>query len=78
MMASPKVRGVGKNKSKWKEKDGDALVEVLKDLVSGGTAFKVDKGLKLRFLIIVAKKIKAKLRIKSKSSATCTFLTLTL
>ncbi|KAJ8435896.1 hypothetical protein Cgig2_010929 [Carnegiea gigantea] len=48
MMASPKDHGVGKNKRKWKEEDDDGLVEVLKDLVNGGIAFKDDKGLKLR------------------------------
>lgn len=62
MMTSPKDHGLGKNKRKWKkEEDGDALLEVLKDLVNGGTAFKTDKGFKPRFLNIVAKKIKAKL-----------------
>ncbi|KAJ8438008.1 hypothetical protein Cgig2_029989 [Carnegiea gigantea] len=39
-MASPKDRGLGKNKRKWKEEEDDALIEVLKDLVNGGTSFK--------------------------------------
>jgi len=62
MMASPKDRAPGKNKRKWnEEEDDDALLEVLKDLVNGGTTFEANKGLKLRFLNIVAKKINAKL-----------------
>ncbi|KAJ8431288.1 hypothetical protein Cgig2_026264 [Carnegiea gigantea] len=57
LMASPKDRGPRKNKRKWKEEEDDALIKVLKDLVNGGTSFKVDNG----FLNTVAQKLKAKL-----------------
>ncbi|KAJ8446004.1 hypothetical protein Cgig2_012348 [Carnegiea gigantea] len=45
-MASPKDCGPRKNKRKWKEEEDDALIEVLKDLVNGGTSFKADNGFK--------------------------------
>ncbi|KAJ8430718.1 hypothetical protein Cgig2_000283 [Carnegiea gigantea] len=60
-MASPKDRGPGKNKRKWKEEEDDALIEVLNDLVNGGTSFKANNGFKPRFLNTVAGKLKAKL-----------------
>ena len=60
-MASPKDRGRGKNKRKWKEEEDDALIEVLKDLVNGGTSFKADNGFKPGFLNTIAEKLKAKL-----------------
>ncbi|KAJ8421145.1 LOW QUALITY PROTEIN: hypothetical protein Cgig2_027443 [Carnegiea gigantea] len=52
---------LGKNKRKRKEKEDDALVEIFKDLVNGGTPFKVDNGFKLGFLNTVAEKLNAKL-----------------
>ncbi|KAJ8439080.1 hypothetical protein Cgig2_009223 [Carnegiea gigantea] len=44
-MVSPKHRGVGKSKRKWEEDEDDALIEVLNDLVNGGS-FKADYGFK--------------------------------
>ncbi|KAJ8437095.1 hypothetical protein Cgig2_016449 [Carnegiea gigantea] len=61
LMASPKDRGPGKNKRKWKEEEDDALIEVLKDLVNGGTSFKADDEFKPGFLNTDAEKLKAKL-----------------
>ena len=60
-MASPKDRGPGENKRKRKEEEDDALIEVLKDLVNGGTSFKADNGFKPGFLNTVGEKLKAKL-----------------
>ncbi|KAJ8421842.1 hypothetical protein Cgig2_010225 [Carnegiea gigantea] len=48
-------------KRKWKEEEDDALIEVLKDLVNGGTSFKADNGFKPGFLNIFVEKLKAKL-----------------
>ena len=61
MMASPKDRGPGKNKRKWKEEEDDALIEVLKDLVNGGASFKADNVFKPVFLTTVTEKLKANL-----------------
>ncbi|KAJ8447456.1 hypothetical protein Cgig2_019450 [Carnegiea gigantea] len=61
LIFSPKDRGPGKNKRKWKEEEDDALIEVLKDLVNGGTLFKIDNRFKIGFLNTVAEKLKAKL-----------------
>ena len=58
---SPKDCGLGTNKRNWKEEEDDALIEVLKDLVNGGTSFKANNGFKLGFLNTVAEKLKAKL-----------------
>ncbi|KAJ8423319.1 hypothetical protein Cgig2_020478 [Carnegiea gigantea] len=60
-MASPKDHGPGKNKRKWKEEEDNAFIEVLKDLVNGGTSFKADNGFKPGFLNIFVEKLKAKL-----------------
>ncbi|KAJ8441240.1 hypothetical protein Cgig2_033964 [Carnegiea gigantea] len=42
-------------------KEDDALIEVLKDLVNGGTSFKADNRFKPGFLYTVAEKLKTKL-----------------
>ena len=60
-MASPKDRGSGKNKRKWKEEEDDALIEVLKDLTNSGTSCKANNGFKLGLLNTVVEKLKAKL-----------------
>ena len=62
-MASPKQRGCGKNKRIWKEEEDNALIEVLKDLVIGGTSFKADNGFKPRFLKTVEEALRAKLPV---------------
>ncbi|KAJ8440254.1 hypothetical protein Cgig2_001589 [Carnegiea gigantea] len=62
MMASPKDRGLRKNKRKWKEEeDDDTLIEVFKDLVNGGTSFKANSGFQPGFLNTVVEKLQAKL-----------------
>ena len=60
-MASPKQRGRGKNKRIWTEEEDDVLIEVLKDLVIGGTSFKADNGFKPGFLNTVEEALRAKL-----------------
>ncbi|KAJ8423034.1 hypothetical protein Cgig2_021926 [Carnegiea gigantea] len=54
LMASPKDRGSGKNKRKWKEEEDDVSIEVLKDLVNGKHHLKPIMGLN-------QEKLKAKL-----------------
>ena len=54
MMALPRDRDPRKNKRKWKEKEDDALIEVLKDLMNDGTSFKDDNGFKPGFLNTIA------------------------
>jgi len=60
-MASPKQRGRGKKKRIWKEDEDDALIEVLKDLVIGGTLFKADNGFKPGFLKTMEEALRSKL-----------------
>ena len=45
---------VPKAVEKWKEKEDDVLIEVLKDLMNDGTSFKHDNGFKPLFLNTVA------------------------
>ena len=59
-MASPKDCGLEKNKRKWKKQD-EALIELLKDLVNGGTSFKADSGFKPVFLSTIVEELMAKL-----------------
>jgi len=54
----------------WKEEKDDVLIEVLKDLVIGGTSSKADNGFKPRFLNTGRRRLGLSARIRLESNPT--------